>query len=242
MPTNRHDRTRLLVSVRDATEAADAQRAGAEVIDAKAPEAGPMGPVAAETLGAIAGAVADRAWLTAAAGELMDASPAWWGAAPRELRVAKFGLARCTATVAAERLARRIEAREHVSVAVVAYADAAAAEAPPPEAAVEIAREVGAQWLVLDTFDKAGPSSLEALGEARLQRLLRVALEAGLSTVLAGGLCAEEVSRAVALGPTLVGVRGAACVSGRGGKLCPDRVRSLLDRLRGAADVSVAGL
>src|SRR5579885_2345804 len=61
---------RLLVSVADAREARAALAGGADVIDAKDPRRGALGPVAPDVLAAICGAVAGRRPVSAALGDL----------------------------------------------------------------------------------------------------------------------------------------------------------------------------
>src|SRR5688572_10247306 len=62
----------LLVSVRSAEEAKAALAGGADVIDIKEPDRGPLGPADPRTMAEIVRVVADRAPVSAAAGELLD--------------------------------------------------------------------------------------------------------------------------------------------------------------------------
>src|SRR2546430_14451662 len=50
---------------------------------------------------------------------------------------------------------------------------------------------------------------------------------AGLFAALAGGLCGPDLARARSLGADVVGVRGAACVGGRTGRVSRARVAAL---------------
>jgi dihydroneopterin aldolase len=59
----------LLVSVADAIDAAAAVEGGADIIDAKDPSRGPLGPVSPATLAAIIGTVAGRRPVSAAEGD-----------------------------------------------------------------------------------------------------------------------------------------------------------------------------
>ena len=61
---------RLLVSVRDASEAEAALAGGADIIDAKEPLNGPLGPVAPDTLAAITAAVAGKTPISVALGDV----------------------------------------------------------------------------------------------------------------------------------------------------------------------------
>ena len=60
----------LLVSVSSAEEASAALAGGADIIDAKNPLAGPLGPVAADVLGEIHSAVGGLRPVTAALGDV----------------------------------------------------------------------------------------------------------------------------------------------------------------------------
>src|SRR5262245_48252282 len=62
----------LLISVRDATEALVAAEAGAAIIDVKEPGRGPLGRADESALRAVLEAVAGRAPVSAALGELRD--------------------------------------------------------------------------------------------------------------------------------------------------------------------------
>ncbi|TXN31756.1 (5-formylfuran-3-yl)methyl phosphate synthase, partial [Methylobacterium sp. WL19] len=73
-PCPRPTGPRLLVSVRDAAEAAMATAAGADLIDAKDPDHGALGALPTGTVRAIVAAVAGRAVSSAVAGEPMDAA------------------------------------------------------------------------------------------------------------------------------------------------------------------------
>src|SRR4051794_32096425 len=93
------DRTGLLVSVRSAAEAEIALTGGADVVDIKEPTRGPLGAADADVIASIADAVAGRAPITAAAGELLDwpviATAPFIAAIALNIEYAKFGLAGC---------------------------------------------------------------------------------------------------------------------------------------------------
>ncbi|WP_288584449.1 (5-formylfuran-3-yl)methyl phosphate synthase, partial [uncultured Methylobacterium sp.] len=75
MPDPSSSRVRLLVSVRDAAEAALARDGGADLIDGKDPERGALGALPAETVRAIVAVSGDRL-TSAVAGEPRDADEA----------------------------------------------------------------------------------------------------------------------------------------------------------------------
>src|SRR6476620_4190786 len=94
-----NDTPGLLVSVRSAVEALAALAGGADVIDVKEPSQGSLGAADDNTISAVVRAVAGRAPVSAALGELVDliGSPNGEGARPLVDGVSLFktGLARC---------------------------------------------------------------------------------------------------------------------------------------------------
>src|SRR4051794_20645147 len=94
----------LLVSVRDAAEAAAALRGGADVIDVKEPRRGPLGRADDATVAAVVAAVAGRRPVSAALGELADAGAA--APAVPGLAFVKWGLAGAAAVDWGDRLER----------------------------------------------------------------------------------------------------------------------------------------
>jgi len=87
--------TQLLVSVRNGVEAREALAGGAPWIDAKDPHRGSLGRPEIGQLVEIREVVADRATLSAACGELLDAIPQGWLDALAGYALAKAGLSRC---------------------------------------------------------------------------------------------------------------------------------------------------
>lgn len=220
----------LLVSVRDAKEAAAALASGADVIDVKEPNAGPLGAASMETISAVIAAVAQAAPITVATGDLGDDFP--WEAAPPAIAIAKLGLAGGVHQPWREQTARWIDRLPAATEgALVAYADWQAAEAPAPEEVLSQAIEIGCAGIVVDTWSKAGSCSLDLLDAERLRLLIGEAIAKQIVVVLAGSITLERLAEAASFGPTLVGVRGAACVGGRSGVVDAERVRAIVGRL-----------
>jgi uncharacterized protein (UPF0264 family) len=221
--------TRLLVSVRDAREAEIAIAEGVDLIDVKEPSHGALGAADARTIEAIARAVAGRAPLSAALGELLEAI----SLPPRlasQLRYAKFGLAGCSKHGDWKDRWQRAIANLPAGVAAVAvgYADFTAACAPEIETVLANARVVGCAAVLFDTFGKSGGSLVDHVGLSRLSHLIAEARRVGLLTVVAGGLTGREIRQVLPLGPDYVGVRGAACRGDRSGRLDRNRVSRLV--------------
>ena len=240
----------LLVSVREAAEVAPALAGGADVIDAKEPDLGSLGPVRGPVLRAIASRVPPGQAFSLALGDagrpeevepVIRALPL----APRPGPLfVKLGFAGVTSIRRIEELlGAAVHALRGIPAApvavAVAYADAERAEAVPPETFPELARRAGAGGLLLDTYIKDGASLLDWLSAERLARWIAAARRAGLVTAVAGSLGPEQLAAVRVARPDIVGVRGAACEGGRAGRVSAARVRELKRALGTSARESV---
>jgi (5-formylfuran-3-yl)methyl phosphate synthase len=222
---------RLLVSVRNATEALDALAGGADWIDLKEPSAGPLGAVDAITAAEAVARVAGQAPVSAAAGELCD----WFDSPQRDLlnvsgiSLLKLGLAACAETdwrPRWQRAAREVAAAGKSLVAVI-YADAHAAGSPSPNAVLAAAAAAYCPWVLWDTFDKSLGPLLEHTSSAALAVQLRQARAAGLRTVVAGRLTEDALLRLPLELIDIIAVRGAVCRDSRQSAVCRERVCAL---------------
>jgi hypothetical protein len=224
---------RLLVSVRDARDAHAAVRGGAEIVDAKDPCRGALGPVTLRTLACIRAAVPPGIPVSAALGDAADervVARAARLAAARGAAYVKVGLRDVTGAGHAQALAHRAAqgaAEGGAELVLVAYADAARAGSLPPLAVPDIAAAAGARGVLLDTAFKDRGSLFDLLDVARVAQWLAAARAAGLFTALAGSLGEPGLRTALALGADIVGVRGAACDGGRTGRVSVARVAAL---------------
>lgn len=227
-------RTRLLVSVRSAAEAAIALAAGADVIDVKEPARGPLGAADAGVLAAVADAVGGRLPLSAALGELCDRPRPWPAGVAAQLQFIKLGLAGCRAEPNWPQRWREATADYGPKVARVAviYADWQTAGAPSPSETLAWAAAAGCGAILVDTFDKHGGGLADLWPREAVADLIESAGEIGLPIALAGRLTAAAIRSLLPLKPALVGIRGAACSGGREGRLEADRVRALASIVR----------
>lgn len=230
---------RLLVSVRSAVEAAAALAGGADVIDAKEPAAGALGAVAPHDLAAIRAVVGHARPVTAALGDATDEpsvealAHAFTAAGAAMVKLGLAGAADLGRATAMLRAAVRGARRAGGAVVAVAYADAARVGAPDPHAVLACAVDAGARGVLLDTADKRGPALPGLVAPDALAEWVRRAREASLLTALAGRVAADDLTSLRAIGPDVVGVRGAACDGGREGRVSAERVRALRARLAG---------
>jgi len=219
--------TRLLVSVRDASEARLAAEAGVDLIDLKEPSRGPLGAVDLATMREVIKTVAGQTPLSAALGELVELSLDSVAALPKGLTYAKVGLADC-ANLAGwpERLAALCRQLPHgIAPVGVIYADRSQAGAPPADEVLSAAMQLNCRALLIDTFNKTAGDLFAHLGDVELSRTVTTARQAGLLVVLAGSVSLNSLPWALALEPDYVAVRGAVCSGPRTGRLDPRRLR-----------------
>ena len=234
----------LLVSVRDPVEARAAFIGGADVIDAKDPRSGALGAVRPPLLAAIQRTVNSARptrLLSAALGDA-DEEPAVIRrarvASRRQVAFVKLGFA----GVRSETRSRWVAAAvvRHLAPAtrlvLVAYADWERVGSLSPRRLVAIAAAVGATGVLLDTARKAAPLfALEA--PDAVAAWVATVHAAGLFAALAGSLMDSDITTARELGADVVGVRGAACIGGRLGRVSPERVATLVALTRAASGV-----
>jgi uncharacterized protein (UPF0264 family) len=235
---------RLLVSVKSPAEVGPALAGGADIIDAKDPSRGPLGAVAPDKVAAILAAVADDTPFSVALGDVatVEAVMNAITSLPSTRRPGscfiKLGFAGLQSPSAVGRLLQTAvaSAANHASrpeVIAVAYADADRSGTLPPHEIVERAAGSGCSGVLLDTYHKNEGGVLALLSCQALADWLALARGAGLLTAIAGGLEASDLPTILAIGPEIIGVRGAACEGGRDGRVTVERVRALrysLDR------------
>lgn len=229
--------TGLLVSVRDAAEAAEAVAGGADLIDVKEPRGGSLGAASPAVMAEIVRTVAGRRPVSAALGELQerlgcttaDAAPQ----IPPGIQFAKLGLAGCADLPDWREQWRRALGGLSPATARVAviYADWPRAAAPPPSAVIAAARPAGCRALLVDTFDKRGPGLMGLWSLDDLRQVVRAGRDWGLLVVLAGQLRSEHFASLLPLEPDFLAVRGAACRAGRAGRIDLRLVRELRESI-----------
>jgi uncharacterized protein (UPF0264 family) len=233
MPAPRHptpDATRLLVSVRDAHEALEAVAAGADLVDAKDPEAGALGALAPDVVRTIAAVVGARACVSAVAGEaesLGDAVARLRVTAACGVGMAKVALPPALAAdPALDRLAPVLAALRTPTVAVLFAEDG-----PDPAWLPTLAR-AGFAGAMIDTRGKTGLRLADHLAPEGLSRFVAACRALGLMSGLAGSLAIADIPLLAPLRPSYLGFRGGLCGGGyRRGRHDPARVAEAARRL-----------
>jgi uncharacterized protein (UPF0264 family) len=231
----------LLVSVRAGDEVAAALAGGADIIDAKEPARGSLGPVSAETLQGISARIPESVPLSVALGDFtaadavrraVEGAEVPGGRAPMYLKLG-FAGERSDAVVTslvASALAATAAMPARPVVVPVAYADHVSAGSPPPEVLLRAAMAAGARAFLIDTYAKDGSGLLEWIALERLRTLSAHARSAGVLLAIAGSLDPAALDRIAGMAD-VVGVRGAACRGGREGSVDAELVRRLRERL-----------
>lgn len=203
--------TLFLASVRDAAEAEMAVGAGADIVDLKDPGRGALGALGLDSIDACVRAVGGRVPVSATIGDLPLAentvSAAVLATAARGVDYVKLGLfpdgdaERCLHGLAG--LAAKVR------LIIVLFADAL-----PKIDAVGLAARIGASGVMFDTLGKGGASLPDLISYQRLQVFAGAARAQGVTMGFAGSLKAQHVPGLLALGPDLLGFRGALCRDG----------------------------
>lgn len=224
MPDVSSPRTRLLVSVRDATEAALARDHGADLIDAKDPDRGALGALHPGTVRAIAAVASDRP-TSAVAGE------------PRDAREASACLAALAGTGVRYLKIAWAPGRDATGLALPAGLPVIAvlfAEDGPEGGDVPALAAAGFSGAMIDTRGKDGRRLTDHLPLPHLADFAAACRAHGLLSGLAGSLSLDDIPVLAALGPGYLGFRGGLCAQGdRRGDLDPERIAEAARRLAG---------
>ena len=107
------------------------------------------------------------------------------------------------------------------------YADWKRAKAPPPPAVCRQSSAVGCAVLLIDTFVKDDSSLVDWLTLDQLSEFREACKEHEMQLALAGGIGFGLLETILNLQPDWIAVRGAVCLGGRQGTVCPNKVREL---------------
>lgn len=222
--------TQLLVSVRTAPEAKEAIAGGADWIDVKEPQHGPLGRAGDPVIAEVFRTVANRRPISAALGELRDVPtiPTIGFEGP-----VKVGLAQCLSSASWQDELSELADRAGPSRFVpVAYADWQRAQSPPPARVLAFALEHECLAFLIDTWQKDGSTLLTWCSLRELAEYRRACRRAETMLAVAGSLRCAEIVEVLAIQPDIIAVRGAACKDGkRTASVHRDAVRRLADRV-----------
>ncbi|CBS89096.1 (5-formylfuran-3-yl)methyl phosphate synthase [Azospirillum lipoferum] len=223
---------RMLASVTDPEEADLAVEAGADLIDLKNPREGALGALPADLIRACLATVSGRRPVSATIGDLpMDpdiTAMAVSRTAATGVDIVKMGIVAGgdpAACIEAAALARGASALVGVILADLT---------PPTPDLVHAMADAGFIGVMLDTGLKDGRSLRDHLSTDALADFIGRARDAGLSAGLAGSLRLADIPPLAALGPSILGFRGALCQGGaRREVMDPDRIAEVIRSVRG---------
>jgi uncharacterized protein (UPF0264 family) len=236
---------KLLISPKNEKEALEAIAGGADIIDVKNPEEGPLGanfPWVIKRIRQITPVDIEVSCTLGEAPNLPGSMAlAALGAATTGVNYIKAGLYGLKTVEEAVHLMRSVtkaaqEYNPSIKVVVSGYADASRISTVDPLAVPEIAYEAQADIAMLDTAIKDGKSLFTFLTKPQLQRFVDAAHSYGLKAALAGSLQKEDLPVVCALGVDVVGLRGAACtLSDRvNGQITREKVHDIVEVVKRA--------
>jgi uncharacterized protein (UPF0264 family) len=224
---------RLLVSVRDASEALVAARNGADLIDAKEPSRGALGDLPLATIRDIVERLRDAG--------LQQAVSATIGDLPVQARAEMVERVGAVAACGVDYVKVGIEAVPEAFEALDALARCAVPVIPvfiadrgiDPELTAH-ASTLSFAGVMADTADKRAGSLFDAVSRVTLARFVAQARAARVMVGLAGALRLVHAHALAELAPDFAGFRSAVCAGERSAALDPTRVRELSAALRTA--------
>lgn len=231
---------KLLISPKNEKEATEAVAGGADIVDVKNPNEGPLGanfPWIIRRIRQITPAEIEVSCTIGEAPNLAGSMAlASLGAATTGVNYIKSGLHGIKKPKKAVNLIRNIirAAREYnpaIKVVASGYADAARVNTVDPLEVPEIAYEAHADVAMLDTAIKDGQTLFAFLSMDHLQQFIETSHGYGMKAALAGSLHKEDLPKVHALGADIVGVRSAACALNDrvNGQITREKVQELVE-------------
>ena len=223
----------------------EAAAGGADIIDVKNPDEGPLGASFPWIIRRIRQVTPANVEVSCTVGEAPNLpgsmALASLGAASIGVDYIKAGLFGLKTAEEAVFLMRNVTqaAKEYnpaIKVVVSGYADAARVGAVDPLQVPKIANEAKADLAMLDTAIKDGKNLFTFLTKPQLSRFVEEAHDYGLKAALAGSLQKQDLPEVYALGADIAGVRGAACtLSDRvNGQITREKVQELVEIVKRA--------
>ena len=210
----------LMVSVQNVTEALEALKGGADIVDVKnlqealvgsahpnvvkeVREAVPLERHASVTLGVVPNQVGTVAMAVYTAGMLKATS-------------VKVGFMKTEYPAAVETLLAAREALQGFETKLIGslFADNLLYDGLDSHCMVQLAKEGECDGFLIDTLTKDGRNLFDFLPEGELREMVFEGKEEGMSTALSGHLKLENVDELSRINPDIVGVRGAVCQKG----------------------------
>ena len=229
------DTPRLLVSVRNVAEAAEAVAGGCQILDVKEPTRGPLGMASGEELARILGwlrecrsdvpascALGEASdWTVSGStrGLVADSQSALFSDVPRGFAYCKLGLSNWDDSNAAMAAWSQLhsewkQSHSEMRMIAVIYADWPLCGAPEPGRILSAAIEQRAAGVLVDTAIKGAGRLFDHISTDSLALLAQQTHSAGLSFGVAGRLRREDLPQLRPVQPDVIGIRSAGCPGG----------------------------
>lgn len=225
---------RLLVSVINLEEAAVAVDGGADILDLKNPREGSLGAAHPKLISEVCHQCNRILPISAAIGDFPhlpnSAALAALSAADLGANYVKIGLLGSKSEQQALELLTTISDTlawrgSKAKLIAAVYADYQETGTLQPRLLPEVARRANVAGCMIDTVNKKGTCLFDYAGSDSLKEFIGECGRYGLLSALAGSLKPCHIESLKALGPDIVGVRGAVCRSGvRTGSIDRQRV------------------
>ena len=228
-------------------EASEAIAGGADIIDVKNPQEGPLGANFPWVIKRIREVTPKNIEVSCTIGEVPNLpgsiSLAAIGAASLGVDYIKVGLSGFKtakeATCFLQNVTRAAkECNPNIKLVAAGYADAERAGTLDPMLIPEIVSKAGADVAMLDTAVKDDRNLFNFLTSQQLAKFVNCSHKFGLEAALAGSLRKQDLSLVYRLGADIAGARGAACTNNDRvkGQVTERQVRELVDALKQAED------
>ncbi len=234
---------KLLVSVVNKSEALEAVKGGAHIVDVKNPKEGSLGANFPWVIRQVKGVASGKTEVSATIGDLPNlpgtASLAALGAVVSGADYVKAGLLGVKTSAEATNLIKKIckavkSYNNAARVIAAGYADFEGAGCLNPLLLPQVAHKAGADGVMIDVKFKETRSKLfNFLSEEKLRKFVAEARSFNLLSALAGSLDVEDVPLICRLAPDVIGVRTAICSEKNRfeGKVESDAVANLVKAL-----------
>jgi uncharacterized protein (UPF0264 family) len=234
---------KLLISPKNKTEAIEAIKGGANIIDVKNPSEGPLGANFPWVIKEIVDIVPKNIETSCTIGEMPNLpgsiSLAARGAASTGVNYVKAGLSGLKNPEEAINLMLKVvkavkNFNSEIKVVITGYADAKKINSINPSLIPIITANVSADIAMIDTAIKNGKSIFDFLTEKQIKNFVNSSHKLNLKTALAGSIKKTDLEKIQTFGADILGIRGAACTHEDRlyGKITRKKVQEIVNYLK----------
>jgi len=234
---------KLLISPKNKTEAIEAIRGGADIIDVKNPSEGSLGANFPWVIKEVLDIVPKNVETSCTIGEMSklpgSMSLAARGAASIGVNYIKARLSGLRKPEEAINLMAKVvravkDFNSDIKVVITGYADAEKIDSINPLLVPIIAANVSADVAMIDTAIKNGKSLFDFMSKEQISNFIDTSHKLRLKTALAGSIRIADLSKIQELKADILGIRGAAC-TGRDrlyGQITRKKVQEIVNSLK----------